>query len=155
MYCYVLLWLQMICTARGDHYAHHTTMLILEQLKAYSWDAKALIVLAAFALEFGKFSYIPQSPRDQVEKSLAELNGLQNIHHNSQQLANFSNLVKKVMQMIDCITEWKKLASAGYEIKDVPVLSDTLHEIPVVVYWTIFTFVTCTGQIDEFTSDTK
>lgn len=63
----------MVCTARGDHYAHHTTMLILEQLKAYSWDAKALIVQAAFALEYGKFLYLPLTTQYQMsEKSLAD-----------------------------------------------------------------------------------
>ncbi|TKY50034.1 SIEVE ELEMENT OCCLUSION B protein [Spatholobus suberectus] len=147
---------QMVCTARGDHYAHHTTMLILEQLKAYSWDAKALIVQAAFALEYGKFLFLPLTPQCQlVEQSLADLNGLLGVQQNTQHLIYFSSVVKKVMQVIECITEWKRLTSAGYDIKDVPTLAETLHEIPVVVYWAIFTFVTCTGQIDDFTTDNK
>lgn len=145
----------MVCTQRGEHHAHHTTMLILDKLKAYSWDAKALIVQAAFALEYGKFLYLPQTTRYPVEKSLAELNGLLTIHQNMQQLIHFSSVVKKVMQVTECITKWKRLISAGHDIKDVPALSDTLHEIPVVVYWAIFTFVTCTGQIEDFTSDNK
>ncbi|KAK7401161.1 hypothetical protein VNO78_12480 [Psophocarpus tetragonolobus] len=145
---------QMVCTARGDHYAHHTTMLILEQLKSYSWDAKALIVQAAFALEYGKFLYLPLTPQYQPsEKSLADLNGLLMIQHNTQHLTFFNSVVKKVMQVIECITEWKRLTSAGYDIKDVPTLAETLHEVPVVVYWAIFTFVTCTGQIDDFTTE--
>ncbi|KAK7306738.1 hypothetical protein VNO77_44694 [Canavalia gladiata] len=148
---------QMVCTARGDNYAHHTTMLILEQLKGYSWDAKALIVQAAFALEYGKFLYLlpVASQNQQVEKSLADLNGLLMIHHNTQHLIYLSSVIKKVMQVIECITEWKGLTTAGYDIKDVPTLAETLHEIPVVVYWAIFTFVTCTGQIDDFTTDHK
>lgn len=146
----------MVCTSRGEHYAHHTTMLILEQLKAYSWDAKALIVQAAFALEYGKFLYHPLTRQhEEYEKSLADLNGLLVIQQNIQHLSFFNSVVKKVMQVIECITEWKRLTSAGYDIKDVPTLADTLHEIPVVVYWAIFTFVTCTGQIDDFTTDHK
>ncbi|KAL2322223.1 hypothetical protein Fmac_026602 [Flemingia macrophylla] len=146
----------MLCTPRGEHHAHRTTMLILEQLRHYSWDAKALIVQAAFALEYGKFVYLcPLVTGEsllQVERSLADLNGLVLVQHNTQQhLTYFSSVVKKVMQVIDCITEWKRLISARYDIKDVPALAETLHEIPVVVYWAIFTFVTCTGQIDEFT----
>ncbi|MED6174182.1 hypothetical protein PIB30_066550 [Stylosanthes scabra] len=149
---------QMLCTGRGDKYAHHTTMLILEQLKAYSWDAKAIIVQAAFALEFGKLSHIThsQSQVDQnlqhVEKSLSELNGLPCIQQHSQHLFMFSGLVKKTLQMIECITVWKHLISKEYDIKDVPILSQTLHQIPVIVYWTIFTFVTCTTQINYFTT---
>ncbi|KAJ1378972.1 Sieve element occlusion, N-terminal [Sesbania bispinosa] len=140
--------IKMICTPRGEHYAHQTTMLILEQLRSYSWDAKAVIALAAFALEYGKFWQLAPIPRDKLGKSLAELNGLQSIMENTQHLANFSSLVKKVMQVIQCITDWKKLTTAEYNIKDVPALSDTLHEIPVLAYWTIITLVTCTSHID-------
>lgn len=91
----------MICTPRGDHYAHHTTMLILEQLKAYSWDAKALIVEAAFALEYGKFLYLSQSPQQHQSLSLAELNGLLIMRQNTEHLIHFSNVVKKVIKLYD------------------------------------------------------
>ncbi|KAK8468408.1 hypothetical protein PHAVU_006G021500 [Phaseolus vulgaris] len=139
---------QMICTARGEQYAHQTTMLILEQLRDYSWDAKAVIALAAFSLEYGKFWQLAPIPRDKLGKSLAELNGLHSLMENLQQLANFNNLVKKVMQVVKCITDWKKLITGEYNIKDVPSITDTLHEIPVLAYWTISTLVTCTSHID-------
>ncbi|KHN37707.1 protein SIEVE ELEMENT OCCLUSION B-like [Glycine soja] len=139
---------QMMCTARGEQYAHQTTMLILEQLRDYSWDAKAVIVLAAFALEFGKFWQLAHIPRDKLGQSLAELNGLQSIMENIQHLANFNNLVKKIVQVVKCITDWKKMITAEYNVKDVPSLTDTLHEIPVLAYWTISTLVTCTSHID-------
>jgi len=141
-------WLQMICTGRGEQYAHQTTMLILEQLREYSWDAKAVIALAAFALEYGKFWQLAPIPRDKLGKSLAELNGLHSIVENMQQLDNFNTLVKKVMQVVKCITDWKKLITAQYNINDVPSLTDTLHEIPILAYWTIITLVTCTSHID-------
>lgn len=138
----------MIYTTRGEQYAHQTTMLILEQLRDYSWDAKVVIALAAFALEYGKFWQLAPIPRDKLGKSLAELNGLQTIMENIQQLDNFNSLVKKVMQVVQCIIDWKKLITAEYSIKDVPSLTDTLHEIPVLAYWTICTLVTCTSHID-------
>jgi len=56
--------------------------------------------------------------------------------------------VKKVMQVVKCITDWKKLITGEYNIKDVPSITDTLHEIPVLAYWTISTLVTCTSHID-------
>ncbi|XP_014522141.1 protein SIEVE ELEMENT OCCLUSION B isoform X2 [Vigna radiata var. radiata] len=139
---------QMICTGRGEQYAHQTTMLILEQLREYSWDAKAVIALAAFALEYGKFWQLVPIPRDKLGKSLAELNGLHSIMENMQQLDHFNNLVKKVMEVVKCITHWKKLITGDYNVKDVPALTDTLHEIPVLAYWTIITLVTCTSHID-------
>nr|KYP65124.1 hypothetical protein KK1_011353 [Cajanus cajan] len=146
----------MLCTPRGEQHARRTTMLILEQLRHYSWDAKALIVQAAFAVEYGKFVYlcpaVTATEWNVVERSLADLNGVVVVQQNTQQhLSYFSSVVKKVMQVIECITEWKRLISSRHDIKDVPALAETLHQIPVVVYWAIFTFVTCTGQIDEFT----
>lgn len=130
----------MICTARGEQYAHQTTMLILEQLRDYSWDAKAVIVLGAFALEYGKFWQLAHIPRDiKLGKSLAELNGLQSIMGNVQHLANFNSLVQKIEQVVKCITDWKKMITVEYNVKDVPSLTDTLHLIPVLAYWTIST----------------
>ncbi|KAL2322224.1 hypothetical protein Fmac_026603 [Flemingia macrophylla] len=143
---------QMIYTTRGEQYAHQTTMLILEQLRDYSWDAKAVIVLAAFAQEYGKFWQLAPIPRDKLGKSLAELNGLHSIMENIHHLDNFNSLVKKVMQVVQCIIDWKKLITAEYNIKDVPSLTDTLHEIPVLAYWAITTLVTCTSHI-EFLGD--
>ncbi|KAH1215901.1 Protein SIEVE ELEMENT OCCLUSION B [Glycine max] len=132
--------MQMICTARGEQYAHQTTMLILEQLRDYSWDAKAVIVLGAFALEYGKFWQLAHIPRDiKLGKSLAELNGLQSIMGNVQHLANFNSLVQKIEQVVKCITDWKKMITVEYNVKDVPSLTDTLHLIPVLAYWTIST----------------
>lgn len=143
----------MICTPRGEHFGHRTTMLILEQLKHYSWDAKVLIVQAAFSLEYGKFMYLPLTTQcqQQIENLFADLNGLLMVPQNTQHLPYFNSVVKKAMQMIECIIEWKRLISLGHDIKDVPTLAETFHQIPVVVYWAIFTFVSCTGQIDEFT----
>ncbi|KAG4394521.1 hypothetical protein AAZX31_20G046800 [Glycine max] len=143
----------MICTPRGEHFGHRTTMLILEQLKHYSWDAKVLIVQAAFSLEYGKIMYLPLTTQcqQQIENLFADLNGLLMVPQNTQHLPYFNSVVKKAMQMIECIIEWKRLISLGHDIKDVPTLAETFHQIPVVVYWAIFTFVSCTGQIDEFT----
>ncbi|CAJ1965042.1 unnamed protein product [Sphenostylis stenocarpa] len=143
----------MICTPRGEHPVHCTTMLILEQLKHYSWDAKVLIVQAAFALEYGKFLYLLPliAPCQQFESSFADLHGLLMVPQNKKNLTHFNGVVKKVMEVVECITVWKKLISAGHDIRDVPTLAESLQEIPIVVYWTIFTFITCTGEIDDFT----
>jgi len=43
----------MITTPRGEHYVPQTTMWKLQHLKTYSWDAKALLALAAFTLKYG------------------------------------------------------------------------------------------------------
>ncbi|KAK7333824.1 hypothetical protein VNO80_30603 [Phaseolus coccineus] len=142
----------MICTPGGEYPVHCTTMLILEQLKHYSWDAKVLIVQAAFALEYGKFLYLLPliAPCQQFESSFADLHGLLMVPQNTKQLIHFNGVVKKVMKVVECITQWKKLNSEGHDLRDVPTLPETLQEIPVLVYWTIFTFVTSTAEINRF-----
>uniref|UniRef100_A0A2N9GAY3 Sieve element occlusion N-terminal domain-containing protein n=1 Tax=Fagus sylvatica TaxID=28930 RepID=A0A2N9GAY3_FAGSY len=47
---------EMNCKAGpSDEIAHETTLSILEKLSSYSWDAKAVLTLANFALEYGEF----------------------------------------------------------------------------------------------------
>ena len=43
------------CSGGGD--AHATTMAILNMLSSYTWDAKLVIALAAFAMDYGDGSY--------------------------------------------------------------------------------------------------
>ncbi|XP_028784968.1 protein SIEVE ELEMENT OCCLUSION B-like [Neltuma alba] len=57
-------------------YAHETTMSILEQLKPYSWESKAVMVLAAFSVEYGTFFHLSQvSAEDSLGRSLAVFEG--------------------------------------------------------------------------------
>ncbi|KAL1319782.1 protein SIEVE ELEMENT OCCLUSION B-like isoform X2 [Arachis ipaensis] len=119
------------------------------QLRSYSWEAKAAISLAAFALEFGKFWNLALPPRgNELGKWLAELNGIENLSENKEQLSRFNGLMKKVMEVIDeCITN----NNEDYNIEDVPALAETLHHIPVLVYWAIITLVTSATHIHSFT----
>ena len=45
----------MACKDPGVETAYKTTKSILEKLKDYSWYAKAVLTLAAFALDYGDF----------------------------------------------------------------------------------------------------
>ncbi|KAH7522204.1 hypothetical protein FEM48_Zijuj07G0113500 [Ziziphus jujuba var. spinosa] len=44
----------------NEEIAKSTTLSILEKLSDYSWDAKAVLTLAAFALDYGEFNKTPQ-----------------------------------------------------------------------------------------------
>ncbi|KAL1342071.1 hypothetical protein HN51_028649 [Arachis hypogaea] len=137
---------QMIKTPGEEKYVHQTTMWILQQLKAYSWDAKAVITVAAFALEYGNLVYlkeINQSSVDQVANSLKQLNQVE-----SRSVSNeATKLVSVVLEALHHVTEWAKWSSNGYDTEDVPSLSRALQEIPFIVYWTIASLVACTANI--------
>ncbi|XP_061371227.1 protein SIEVE ELEMENT OCCLUSION B-like [Gastrolobium bilobum] len=133
---------QMITTPRGEHYVHQTTMWILQHLKTYAWDAKALVTLAAFALEYGNLVYLRDvSTSDQLTNSLKQLNQIQN------RKIPDSELSRLMMEVIQNIQLWSTWSDVGYDTVEVPSLSDALQEIPLVVYWTVASIVAATGNV--------
>ncbi|OIW07716.1 hypothetical protein TanjilG_19659 [Lupinus angustifolius] len=145
---------KMMNTPHGEHNAHQTTISILEQLKSYTWDGKAVIVLAAFSLEYGNFWHLVQvQSGDQLGRSLALMNRVQTIEGNRQAISDYNILVKTILIAVDCITELERLSTKGYDPKDVPALSEGLLEIPVIVYWTIITTIACANHLDYLMGD--
>jgi len=133
----------MITTPRGDRYVHQATMCILHHLRSYSWDAKALVTLAAFALEYGNLLYLSDiaTPDNLLTNSLKQLNQIQTRKDPA------TVLVALVMEVLQDIQEWTRLSSFGYDIVDVPSLSDALQEVPVAVYWIIASLIAATGNL--------
>ncbi|KAJ1431595.1 Sieve element occlusion, N-terminal [Sesbania bispinosa] len=145
---------QMMSTPHGEHHAHETAMSILEQLKTYTWDGKAIFALAAFALEYGNFWHLVQVPSaDHLGRSLAQMNRVHTIEKNRQAIADYNSLVKNLLHAVECITELERLSTKGYDTKDVPALIEAMQEIPVAVYWAIVTTVICANHIDFLMGD--
>lgn len=132
----------MITTPRGERYVHQTTMWILQHLKTYSWDAKALITLAAFTLEYGNLLYLTDiSTSDQFVNSLKQLNQIQS------RKVPATDLVVLITEVLMHINEWATWCGVGYDTLQVPSLSDALQDIPVAVYWIIASIVAATANI--------
>jgi hypothetical protein len=100
---------------------------ILNKLSNYSWDAKLVLILAAYALNFENFLDIPNNvpaPLKDLERFGAIINTLYTMKH-----------------------FWK----VKKDTKDEPaLLSDEAGDIPVGVYWII---VTCITHMCCLTSD--
>ncbi|XP_045808120.1 protein SIEVE ELEMENT OCCLUSION B-like [Trifolium pratense] len=136
---------QMIMTPHGERYVHQTTMWILQRLKTYSWDAKALVTLAAFALEYGNLLYLTDtSTADQLVNSLKQLNQIQN----RKVTVPATDLVVLIMEVFNHIRDWATWSGVGYDTLEVPSLSDALQDIHVAVYWIIASIVAATGNIN-------
>lgn len=136
---------QMITTRNAAHCAHQTTLWILQKLRSYSWDAKAVITLAAFTLEYGNYLHLSKmTTTDIVGNSLKQLNQMINTRKIS---TDITELVNDIVHMSVHLKEWATLASKGYDPEDVPALTDALKEIPVLVYWTIASLVASTGNL--------
>ncbi|PPD94445.1 hypothetical protein GOBAR_DD08574 [Gossypium barbadense] len=139
------------CKCSGGADAHAATMGILNMLSSYSWDAKVVLTLAAFAVNFGEFWLIVQlCTSNSLAKSVALLKQLPDILEHSQTLKpRFDALNKLINAMIDvtkCIVEFTELPSEFISI-DVPPLSIAMAHIPTATYWIIWSVVACAAQI--------
>ncbi|KAJ1409429.1 Sieve element occlusion, N-terminal [Sesbania bispinosa] len=151
---------EMSCKPPGEEIAHKTTLSILNKLSNYEWDAKAVLTLAAFALEYGEFWLLAQhQPTDLLAKSVAVLKRVPvltrpaAVHKHRHAIVELNNLVKTTLQVIEFIFELEKLTS--YDTKDVPALEPAIEQIPVDVYWAIITITAIVTQIDCLTTESE
>ncbi|TYJ07970.1 hypothetical protein E1A91_A11G042100v1 [Gossypium mustelinum] len=137
------------CSGGGD--AHATTMVLLNTLSSYSWDAKVVLTLAAFAVNFGECWLVLQlCTTNSLAKSVALLKQLPDIleysHTLKPQFDALHKLIKAMMEVTKCIVEFTELPSQ-YISSDVPPMSIAVAHIPTAAYWTIRSVVACAAQI--------
>ncbi|KAK7278466.1 hypothetical protein RJT34_23495 [Clitoria ternatea] len=135
---------QMISTRSAAHCVHQTTLWILQHLRSYSWDAKALIAIAAFSLEYGSLVHLNRYTATEVlGNSLKQLNQVQT----RKVSVELADLISYIVQVFQQIKEWAAWSAEGYDPEDVPALTEAFQEIPVVVYWIIASIVASTGNL--------
>lgn len=131
--------------------AHTTTLSLFNMLNSYSWDAKVVLVLAAFAVSYGEFWLLAQLyPTNHLAKSIALLKQLPDIlEHNESLRTRFdalNHLVKEMMEVTKCIVELSQLPSR-YVTPDASAMSTAAAHVPTAAYWTIRSVVACMSQI--------
>ncbi|XP_011013023.1 PREDICTED: uncharacterized protein LOC105117152 [Populus euphratica] len=142
--------------ALGGTDAHATTVSLFNMLTSYSWDAKLVLTLSAFALNYGDFWLLAQiySSND-LAKSMAILRQLPRIMEQTGPLKlrfdAINNLIKVMMDVARCVVEFKDLPPA-YISNEVPALSTAMAHIPSAVYWTMRSVVACAAQITSLTT---
>jgi len=136
----------MITTRGTPECAHQTTLKILQQLNGFSWDAKAVIALAAFSLEYGEFWRLDRVQiADQFGNSLKQLNQVQ---ISRKVPADMTDLVTVFGEVLNYISLWSKWSSSmDYDTEAVHSLVAAMQEIPLVVYWTIASIVASVGNL--------
>ncbi|XP_052180696.1 protein SIEVE ELEMENT OCCLUSION B-like [Diospyros lotus] len=137
------------CSGGGD--AHATTMEIFNILSYYSWDAKVVISLAAFAVNYGEFWLVAKlCATNQLAKSIALLKQLPDIIEQANTLKSrfdaINILIKAITDVTELIVEFKQLPSQ-YISPDTPPMSTAMTHIPTAAYWTIRSMVACATQI--------
>ncbi|KAM0940821.1 putative sieve element occlusion [Dioscorea sansibarensis] len=137
------------CSIGGD--AHATTLALLQSLSNYTWDAKLVVVLAAFAISYGEFWLTTQLHTvNPLAKPLAHLKQLPNMLEHTDILKPrfdaIDNLMKAMLDVTKCIVEFRELPSE-YISHEAPEMAMALAHIPTAVYWTIRGVLACTSQI--------
>ncbi|XP_059643685.1 protein SIEVE ELEMENT OCCLUSION B-like [Cornus florida] len=130
---------------------HATTLPVFNVVSSFSWDAKLVLTLAAFALKYGEFWLLCQIySSNQLAKSMGALKQLPVIMEHSGSLKSrfdaINNLIRTTLDQTRCIVEFTDLPST-YITQDVPALSTASATIPTAVYWAIRGLIVCTAQI--------
>ncbi|KAM6545612.1 hypothetical protein CsatB_026348 [Cannabis sativa] len=145
------------CKAPVAEMAHETTLAIFEKLRYYSWEAKAVLTLAAFAKEFGDLLHLVQldqtNNHDQLTKSLALLKGsciLPNTpefrHKRKIVVGELNNLIKATLKVMETIFELQKLSVYGpHSIAELPIALNS--------YWVVITVIACANKVTILTSE--
>nr|CAD1824466.1 unnamed protein product [Ananas comosus var. bracteatus] len=139
------------CKCSGGSDAHAITLTLFNSLSSYSWDAKVVLALAAFAVSHGEFWLTAQlhtvSP---LAKSIALLKQLPDILEHTDILKPrfdaVNNLIRAMLDVTKCIIQFTELPSEYISV-DSPDMSTAMAHIPTAVYWTIRSIVACAAQI--------
>ncbi|KAI4345742.1 hypothetical protein L6164_012841 [Bauhinia variegata] len=141
---------KMISNSFNAHAAHETVVWILDKLRNYSWDAKAVIALAAFTMEYGepwRLSAVQHTTESSVlEVHLFKFGG----EDKSRQayIEQFKTLLDPTLQLIRGIIGLEDLINdKTYSRKEVPTLYTVQRE--TYTYWAIFALLACAVGITE------
>ncbi|XP_052197892.1 protein SIEVE ELEMENT OCCLUSION B-like isoform X1 [Diospyros lotus] len=135
---------------------HETTVSLLKMLASYPWDAKLVLTLAAFALNYGEFWLLAQIySSNQLAKSVAILRQLPVIMEHSGALKSrvdaLNVLIKAILNLARVVSAFKGLPPT-YITQDVPAMSAAMATMPTAVYWSIRSIIACAAQIASLSS---
>ncbi|KAK4427033.1 protein SIEVE ELEMENT OCCLUSION B [Sesamum alatum] len=143
---------ELSCRCSGTD-AHASAMAILELLSSYTWDAKAVLALASFSVNYGQFWLIAENfTADPLAKSLAVLRPLPDVLELSDvmrtRIDTVNSLVKVSLELTRCIAEIERLPSKYISHEAEPMAAAMSH-IPIAVYWTIRSLVVGSSQVTD------
>ncbi|KAL3511365.1 hypothetical protein ACH5RR_030766 [Cinchona calisaya] len=121
--------------------ANLITIALFRSLSSYSWEAKAAIAFAAFAVSYAEFWLVAQFyTTNPLAKSVVVLKGLPEIMEPTEALEQkfeaVNNLMKAILDVTECIIKFKELFSQ-------PEMESAVAHILIAVYWTVRCIVTC------------
>ncbi|KAK9191781.1 hypothetical protein WN943_020396 [Citrus x changshan-huyou] len=141
---------EILCKCSGEGDLHTRTMIVFDLVGNYRWDAKVVLVLAAFATSYGEFWLIMQLyPRNLLAVSVAMLKQLPcNVSMLKPRFKALSLLVKAMVEVTKCIIEFEGLPIA-HLMMDKEMISSTKSHIFIAAYWVIRSSLNCSSHIND------
>ncbi|GFZ03854.1 sieve element occlusion amino-terminus protein [Actinidia rufa] len=142
---------ELSCKCSGGVDAHTTTMAIFNMLSNYSWEAKVVISLAAFAVNYGDFWLVAQLfNTNPLAKSVSLLKQLPDVIEHAVSLKSLfdaiNTLIKAVLDVTKCVVDLKEL-STQYISQETESTSTAMALIRIAAYWTIRSMVACASMV--------
>ncbi|KAF5187013.1 Sieve element occlusion b [Thalictrum thalictroides] len=116
---------------------HTNTLALLKTLSSYSWEAKMVMALSAFGVNYGEFwlmtQFYPISLMEQYENVLRS------------KYEDLNNLIKVMLHMTKLIVEFQELPL--HCIINDKAHATLLSSVPSAAYWTIRCVLVCSAEI--------
>ncbi|XP_057949398.1 protein SIEVE ELEMENT OCCLUSION C [Malania oleifera] len=132
---------------------HARTMILFDLLTNYKWDAKLVLVLAAFAISYGKVWLILQLyQHNPLAVSIAALRQLpSNLNPFKPQLKALRLLAKTMAGVTKLIIKFEGLPITHINL-DYEILAVTKSQIYTAAYWVIRSALICSARITDLTA---
>ncbi|XP_024168504.1 protein SIEVE ELEMENT OCCLUSION B [Rosa chinensis] len=148
------IYIEISCQSLAGADVHTSTMELLRSLSNYSWEAKVVLTLAAFAVYYGEFWLVSQlCTTDPLAKPVAILKQLSDIIEHAAsikpQLEAIDNLIKAITKVTKLIVDYSDMVKlqSQYISEDTPPLSIATAHIPAAAYWAIRAILACASNI--------
>ncbi|KAH6819507.1 hypothetical protein C2S51_003110 [Perilla frutescens var. frutescens] len=143
----------LMCKCSGGD-SHKSAMEILKLLGSYTWEAKIVIVLASYAVDYAQFVLVTKLyTTNPLAKFIAILKQMpENIDDISDvtkhKFETIISLVKLSIEVTKFIAKFSILPSK-YISNDAEPMVVALNQIPIAVYWITRVIVACASQVAE------
>ncbi|KAJ1392850.1 Sieve element occlusion, N-terminal [Sesbania bispinosa] len=144
---------KILCKCCGEGDINSRIMSLFDLIGKYSWDAKAVLVLAAFAARYGEFcQFIQLYPANTLAALIWRFKQMPcNLRSLKPQIKALSLLVKTMMDVAMCIIKFESLPLQHVELgNDIYLVTKSL--VYEAVYWITRSSLACFSQVMDFTS---
>lgn len=133
---------------------HARTLLLLEMLGKYRWDAKVVLILTAFAISYGEFRLVLEVySHNSLAASLALLKNLcwKNFEALRPQFKAMEMLIKEMLELAKCVVRFEglPLQLVLVDDHDCTLMAAAKSKIYLATYWIFRSTLTSASQITD------